>query len=262
MSLSSLLFMKPNRIPKIIHYCWLSENPFPKNISQYLQSWTNMLPDYELMLWDLNKDHIGEKQWVKEAFEAKKYAYAADYIRVYALYHYGGIYLDTDVEVIKKFDDLLHLPYFVGTEGGNWIEAAILGSEKGADWLQDILPYFDKPFIKSDGTFDMVTMPQVMNTIIGNKRTITVANQQEILQNIDTNYNKHFYLFPEDYFSPKNMGTGAIKVTVNTYAIHHFAMSWIPTIKKILPDIKRILMKVFGVDNITAIIRSTGLSKN
>ncbi|QBO58363.1 glycosyltransferase family 32 protein [Chryseobacterium salivictor] len=241
-------------IPKIIHYCWLSNDPFPKDIAAFIASWQLKLPEYEFMLWDLSRDQIGENLWVQQSFEAKKYAFAADYIRIYALYEYGGIYLDTDVEVIKSFDDLLHLPYFAGTEGGNWIEAAVLGAEKSADWLKDILTYFDKPFVNGDGSYAMVTLPQVMNSIIERKRQIIVADKKEIGENMDRNYQSHFYLFEEDFFSPKNMGTGVIKKTNNTYAIHHFAMSWIPTNQKMLPNIKRALMKMFGVHNINAVI--------
>ena len=253
--------MNTNRIPKIIHYCWLSNDPFPKDIAAFITSWKKILPDYEFMLWDLKRDQVGENVWVKQSFEAKKYAFAADYIRIYALYQYGGIYLDTDVEVVKNFDDLLHLPYFVGTEGGNWIEAAVLGAEKGADWLKDILAYFDKPFVNSDGSYAMITLPQVMNSIIERKRKISVSDKKEIFEDINRNYQSHFYLFQEDFFSPKNMGTGIISKTSNTYAIHHFAMSWIPTNKKIVPNMKRALMKAFGVRNINSLIKFFRLIK-
>lgn len=249
------------KIPKIIHYCWLSNDPFPKDISVFIESWKKILPDYEFMLWDLNRDQMVEKLWVKQTYEARKYAFAADYIRIYALYHYGGIYLDTDVEVLKSFDDLLHLPYFAGTEGGNWIEAAVLGAEKSADWLKEILTYFDKPFVNSDGSYAMITLPQVMNNIIERKRKISVVNRKEIFEEIDRNYKSHFYLFEEDFFSPKNMGTGVIKKTTNTYAIHHFAMSWIPTRKKLIPNMKRKMMKVFGVQNINFVIKFLRLIK-
>lgn len=255
-------YTNSTRIPKIIHYCWLSNDPFPKDIASFMESWKKELPDYELILWDLNRDQMGDNLWVKQSFEAKKYAFAADYIRIYALYHYGGIYLDTDVQVIKNFDDLLHLPYFAGTEGGNWIEAAILGAEKGADWLKDILPYFDKPFINSDGSYAMITLPQVMNRIIERKRQVSVACRKEIFENLEHNYGSHFYLFEEDFFSPKNMGTGVIKKTNNTYTIHHFAMSWIPENKRLLPNIKRVLMKIFGVRTINAGIRFIRLLKS
>lgn len=124
-------------IPKIIHYCWLSGDPFPEKIQHCINSWRKVLPDYEFVLWDTKRFPLELSPWVKEAFKAKKYAFAADYIRVYAIYHYGGIYLDCDVEVIKRFDDLLHLPYFVGEEAtGDRVEVAAFGAEKGTLWVK------------------------------------------------------------------------------------------------------------------------------
>lgn len=101
-------------IPKIVHYCWLSEEPFPKIVKKCIETWHKILPDYDFMLWDLNRFPLDKCKWVKQAYQAKKYAFAADYIRLYALYHYGGIYLDTDVQVLKSYNDLLDLPYFIG----------------------------------------------------------------------------------------------------------------------------------------------------
>ena len=116
-------------IPKIIHYCWLSENPVPEDMLRYMATWKEHLSDYEFIKWDFNRFDINSSVWVKEAFENKKYAFAADYIRFYALYHMGGIYLDSDVEVLKSFDDLLDLPYFVGAEKAQTPEAAVIGAE-------------------------------------------------------------------------------------------------------------------------------------
>ena len=96
-------------IPKIIHYCWLSKDPIPKDMQMFIDGWYEKLPDYEFMLWDFNRFDIHSSQWVKEAFSKKKYAFAADYIRLYALYNYGGIYMDMDVEVLKSFDPFLKL---------------------------------------------------------------------------------------------------------------------------------------------------------
>ena len=103
-------------MPKIIHYCWLSGEPYPELVQRCMQSWKEKLPDYEFMLWDMNRFDIHSVPWVEQACAAKKWAFAADYIRLYALYNYGGIYLDSDVEVLKSFDDLLELPYFFGRE--------------------------------------------------------------------------------------------------------------------------------------------------
>ena len=120
-------------IPKIIHLCWLSGDPYPKKIQYCIDSWKKYLPDYEIMLWDTKRFDVNSLLWTKQAFEAGKYAFAADYIRLYAVYNYGGIYFDSDVEVIKSFDELLNLPYFVGAEAGpEGVELAAFGAEKGS----------------------------------------------------------------------------------------------------------------------------------
>ena len=92
-------------IPKIIHFCWLSDDKFPDVIEKCMASWHKKLPDYEFILWDTNRFNLEDSTWVKQAFESKKYAFAADYIRLFAVFNYGGIYMDTDIEVLKKFDD-------------------------------------------------------------------------------------------------------------------------------------------------------------
>lgn len=234
------------RIPKNIHYCWLSSDPFPAAIQKSMKSWKEKLPEYDFVLWDFEKFDVSESIWVRQAFEAKKYAFAADYIRLYALYHHGGIYLDTDVEVVKNFDDLLELPYFAGTEGGGWIEAGILASEKNADWVKQCLDYFDKPFLKPDNSLDMITLPQIMNRIIQQKQTIEIASKEKIMLNSQRDLGLVYYLFEKDFFCGKNMGTGVVTKTANTYTIHHFAMSWITLGHRFLPDIKRKLIKIFG----------------
>lgn len=119
-------------IPKIIHYCWMSGDSYPSNIQKCINSWHKYLPDYEIWLWDSNRFDIESSMWVKEAYEMKKYAFCADYIRLYALYNYGGIYLDSDVEVLKSYNELLDLPYFMGLESKGIIEAATIGAEKNA----------------------------------------------------------------------------------------------------------------------------------
>jgi len=117
-------------IPKIIHFCWLSNDEYPKKIKKCVASWRKKLPDYEFILWDTNKFDINSTLWTKQAYETKKYAFAADYIRLHAIYTYGGIYLDTDVEVLKRFDNLLNLPYFIGSQHDHLMEAAVIGAEK------------------------------------------------------------------------------------------------------------------------------------
>jgi len=211
-------------IPKVIHYCWLSGDPYPASIQKCLDSWSRVLPDYEIVLWDLNRFKLEDSLWVKQAFEAKKYAFAADYIRLHALYNYGGIYLDSDVEVLKPFDDLLDLPYFIGRENTpDGIEAATMGCEKGMPLMQKMLErYIGRPFIKGDGSYDVETMPLVFRDCI--KKYYKVNNISCIEDFKDDK--DVINLFPVEFFSPKTWNKVTLDITDNTYSIHHFAASW------------------------------------
>ena len=242
-------------IPKIIHYCWLSGDPYPPLIAKCIQTWKEKLPDYEFMLWDTKRFPLENNDWVREAFESKKYAFAADYIRLYAVHKYGGIYLDTDIEVLKNFNDLLDRPYFIGAEGLGIIEAGVFGAEKNSVWVKECLNYYvGRHFIKPDSTFDMLTLPRIMMSQISKKRTFKEVLPHEIEPIEQTKDTNNIYMFPEDYFCAKNHGTGVIEKTENTYCIHHFAMSWLPKKTTFLPNIKRKLMKIFGVNIITSSI--------
>lgn len=137
-------------IPKTIHYCWFSGDPYPELVERCLRSWKRMLPNYKFQLWDGNSFDFDSVPFVREAMSAKKYAFAADYIRLYALYTEGGIYLDSDVEVFKSFDSFLNNSLFLGTEPyivDNKIlydlECAIMGSVKGHPFLKESLEYYN-----------------------------------------------------------------------------------------------------------------------
>lgn len=219
-------------IPKIIHYCWLSNDPIPQNIQLCINSWKTILPDYEIRCWNLERFPLNKSIWVKEAYEQKKYAFAADYIRLYALATEGGIYLDSDVEVIKPFDDLLNLPYFICKENSpQGLEAATIGAEKGTPWIRKCLEqYHAKHFIEKDGSFNTTVLPSILKKCIINNFTMQQINSpSEFIANPDI-----VCIFPSDYFSPKNYVTKKIKITKNTYSIHHFAGTWQPLWKKIL----------------------------
>jgi hypothetical protein len=243
-------------IPKTIHYCWLSGDPFPETIAKCMATWKTQLPDYEFILWDTKRFDLESSLWVKQAFETKKYAFAADYIRLYAVYHFGGIYMDTDVEVVKPFDDLLSLPYFVGSEGGGIIEAGVFGAQKGMPWLKDCLSYYDnKAFIKPDGTPDTWTLPRIMMASIEKNRTVIELPKAQIMQKLTQDIPGQLLMFPPDFFCAKNHGTGVVYKNENTYSIHHFAMSWISKKHTFFPNLKRKLMKFFGVGFISGLIR-------
>lgn len=247
-------------IPKIIHYCWLSGDDFPPLIKKCIATWKAHLPDYEFILWDTNKFKLEDNIWVKQAFDSKKYAFAADYIRLHAVYNYGGIYLDTDIEVLKSFNNLLERPYFVGTEGEGIIEAGIFGAEKHNDWVERSLDYYKgKNFINSDGSFNTWTLPRIMMQQISQIKTFKEVLPESITPTDQRKFSKTIYIFPKEFFCAKNQGTGVIEKTDNSYCIHHFAMSWIPKNQLIIPSLKKRLMRVFGVKTINKLIRITGL---
>ncbi len=228
-------------IPKIIHFCWLSGDSYsPLNI-KCLESWRKILPDYEMMLWDTHRIDINSNVWLKQSYENKKYAFAADYIRFYALYNFGGIYLDMDVEVLKPFDRLLNSKEIIGTEVSGDIEAAVIGVEKGCDWIRKCLMYYEnRSFIKSDGTFDMQPVPLLIKSIIKKEKNIEV---------------KPYY-----YFSPKNYNIGKINLSDKTYCIHHFDGKWIPkglryTLNKDIHIILYYILGRVGHNKVVSLIR-------
>ncbi|MEK6153516.1 glycosyltransferase [Flavobacteriaceae bacterium 3-367] len=250
-------------IPKKIHYCWLSGDPFPELIARCIESWEKYLPDYEFILWDTNRFNMDDSVWVSEAFETKKYAFAADYIRLYAVYHHGGIYLDTDIEVLKSFNDLLHLPYFLGSEGQGIIEAGVFGAEKNTPWIAECLKHYDnRAFIKIDGSLDQATLPRIMMQQVKQLYILEELTSPEIKTlDYSAKEEKKVYMFPQDYFCAKNHGTGMIEKTENTYSIHHFAMSWVSKKRTVLPNIKRKLMGVIGVKAVNNLILLFGFRK-
>ncbi len=209
-------------IPKVIHYCWLSNDPVPANLQTCMDSWKVKLPDYDFILWNLERFDINASQWVREAFEARKYAFAADYIRLYAVFHYGGIYMDMDVEVVKSFDDLLASPYILGLESESGIEAGVFGAEKYNPFLKKCLAYYaGRSFLKENGTFDMRPLPAVMLEILTGSYLLGERNAVGIP--LDS---RRMYLFPPDYLTAKSYLSGKIEATERTYTIHHFAGSW------------------------------------
>ncbi len=218
-------------IPKKIHYCWLSNDPIPEKLQRCIDSWKRILPDYEIIKWDLNRFPLDKNIWVKQAFERKKYAFAADYIRLYALSTEGGIYMDSDVEVLKPFDPLLSLPYFICKENSpQGVEAAVLGAEAHTPWVDKCLEYYNgKTFINLDNTENKKVLPAIMIDCIKNNFQIRwITSPKEFACSSEV-----VNILPFDYFSPKSYVTKKINITSNTYSIHHFAGTWVPLWRKI-----------------------------
>lgn len=230
-------------IPKIIHYCWLSDDPIPESLQNYMKTWKEKLPDYKFIRWSFDNFDKESSKWVSEAFDNKKYAFAADYIRLYSLYHYGGIYLDMDVEVLKPFDKFLSLKTMLCFENSNngSLEVAAFGTEKGSKWVKDCLKrYKQRSFVKEDGSFDTKPLPTVIKEyLLENgytiKKVTSIAEAKLLLDE------KTLPVFPYHYFSPKSYLTGKMEISNETFAIHHFAGSWLTKWQRLKLKIHHVL---------------------
>lgn len=209
-------------VPKRVHYCWLSGEPQPEMIRRYIDGWKKILPDYEFWLWDRERFDIASVPWVQEAFDLKKYAFAADYIRFYALYHYGGIYLDSDVEVLKSFDPFLVHRSFIGFEYCSIPEAAVIGAEKGVPWIGDCLDWYrGESFHTCEGKIKTSPVPLLIKKVLEIRTGVPI---------IDTGKKVDFpevTLYPFCYFSPKNCYKGTIETTSETVTVHNFTAMWL-----------------------------------
>ena len=218
-------------IPKIIHYCWLSDEPVPEKFQKFMNTWKELLPDYEFIKWDFSKFDKDSSDWVSEAFAHKKYACASDYIRLYAIYYYGGIYLDMDIEMIKPFGELLNKTYMFAYENpsGAGIEAGCFGAEKGDSFLKACLErYKGRHYVLEDGSFDRTILPVVM---------------KKCLEDEKFNYK----VYNHNYFTAKSFETGRIKITDETYCVHHFAGTWKTKEEKDFIHEMNRLSRIFGI---------------
>lgn len=197
-------------IPKKLHYCWFSGEPYPDSIQKCLDSWSKHLVDYEFIHWDFAKAAALNIPWVNQALSQKNWAFAADAVRLYALYTEGGIYLDTDVEILRPLDAFLNQSYIFGYENGSdRIEAAIMGAEKGFVPLKVALDFYkNQEFKYSEKTVDQMVLPNIL---------------REAFKDF-----KDLQILPESAFSPKSFVDGKIRITAETYSIHHFRSSWRP----------------------------------
>lgn len=151
-------------IPKIIHYCWFGRGQMPELAVKCIESWKRYLPEYELMLWNEDTFDLDMYPYAREAYDNRKFAFVTDVVRLWALEKFGGVYMDTDVEILKPLDDLLNLPAFTGYEASlsNALVTGLMASAAHGVWVTEQLEYYKgKHFVKEDGTLDMKT-----NTII------------------------------------------------------------------------------------------------
>ena len=251
-------------IPKIIHYCWLSDDPIPHQYQEYIDEWHAIMPEYTIKKWDRNVFNLEDHPFAKAAFEAKKYAFAADYIRIYALYTEGGIYLDSDVKVIKSFDPFLKYKYFTSFEN-HWnesqynlllnkyidnegnrlpnkdyvlnvgLQAAIIGAESKLPYIKDMLDFYEISEFKINNGKTVFVPAPLIHAKFAEKYGFVYKDIFQLLQD-------NMVVFPSNYFATKG-----INEDENTCAIHCCAGSWVKTDGIIKQYLKRnkILMSIY-----------------
>lgn len=231
-------------IPRIIHYCWFGRGEMPQLAKDCIASWHRFMPHWEYKLWNEDNFDVTCTPYTKEAYEAGKYAFVSDYVRLYALEKEGGVYLDVDFEVYKPFDDLCHLQAFAGIEGSkrNPVMMGVCASEPHGQWVTEMLEsYKNRHFIKTDGSLDLTTNVQFITGIMAADGFRQDGTEQ--------NY-KDLHIFPADYFSPRHT-TGEYIRTKNTYCEHKALGSW--TNKK--NGWKGMILAIVGQRNMTRLIK-------
>ena len=234
-------------IPKIIHYCWFGKGEKSALIQKCINSWHQYLPDYQIIEWNENNFSVNELKYTRDAYKAKKYAFVSDVARVKALYEYGGIYLDTDVEVFQSFDSILDNKCVLGFEEGNYIATSMMATEAQFDFFLDFYNLYKKiPFINENGEINQTTNVSKITQLLiqqGLKRDNTL----QILSN-------GIKVYPLEYFSPYIYGYGTYLYTKNTICVHYFDISWQPKRVKILRNIKKYIVWIIGLENTRKLI--------
>lgn len=227
-------------IPKTIHYCWFGGNPLPALAQKCIHSWKKYLPDYTIIEWNESNFDVSCVPYVREAYEAKKFAFVSDYARFWILYNHGGVYFDTDVEIIKPIDHIIEKGAFMGIENqiGSFIQVSPglgIGCEAYHPFYKEMLDAYANIHFVINGSYNYKTIGQYNTELLRNKGLQNINN----IQTVD-----NITIYPFDYFSPIDTTTKRIHITANTCAIHHYAGSWLDgkeskfkvKLRKVLPE--------------------------
>ena len=221
-------------IPKVIHYCWFGKGEMPRLAQKCIKSWKKYCPDYEIICWNEENFDVNQNRYMKEAYEAGKWAFVSDFARLKIVYDNGGIYLDTDVELIKPIDDLLENGGFMGFDEKGIVATGLgFGAEKGNKIVGEFLKdYDDISFILPDGSYDLTPCPD--------RNTDTLKKLGMDIQNTNQTFMDVVFL-PKECLCPMDYYTGKKTITKNTYSIHHYSASWTSNVTKRTTRIKRII---------------------
>ena len=234
-------------IPKIIHYCWFGGNPLPKSALKCIESWRKFFPDYEIKEWNESNFDVNMMAYTREAYAAKKYAYVSDVARFYILYHEGGLYFDTDVEVVAPFDDILKKGAFMGIEipaDENIKQPSVnpglgLGVESNHPFFDKMLKHYEKShFVDEKGV-------QMEGTVVAH--TTDMLKEQGLKPTNAIQQVEGIWIYPMDYFNPLEDATGILRKTKNTRSIHWYSKTWLDKPMWYF-RITRLIHRFFGVN--------------
>lgn len=228
-------------IPKIIHYCWFGGLEKPKKVMKYIETWKKHLPDYEIIEWNENNFPVNYCDYTLEAYKAKKYAFVSDVARLYALKEYGGIYFDTDIEVLKSLNEYLDCSMILSFESESLLMTGFVAASKGNKHICALLEeYNNRNFTNADGSLNVVANTVFLTEYMKNNGLVCNCRNQIIDNDIYVYTNKIFGAFDADnsYFD----------INENTVLVHRCMASWGSKKFKVKFFIMRILAKVLGVE--------------
>lgn len=236
------------KIPKKIHYCWFGGNPLPDLDKNCIETWKKFCPDYEIIRWDESNYDITKNKYMMQAYEKKKWGFVPDFARLDIIYNEGGIYLDTDVELVKSLDELLKYEAYMGFEEGTYINPGLgFGAIKEQKEIKKLLSIYDNlEFINENGSINEIPSP-IMNTNF-------LVSQGAIMNNTIQEING-MTLLPKDYLAPLSYDTGKLELTENTYSIHLYNMSWMENNKKKWIKRKQKLASKIGIEFANLVIK-------
>lgn len=227
-------------IPKIIHYCWFGNGEKPEIVKKCIDSWREKCIGYAIIEWNERNFDINSNKFVREAYAKKKYAFVSDYVRLFVLKNFGGIYLDTDVEVLKNFDEYLNNKSFWGLEAGNYIATSTIGTEINNPLIEAFYKeYLDRSFINEDGTLNVGTNVEIISKKF-KELGAKLDGSKEIIEGIGV-------IYPTEIFSPYDYRYYKDYRTDKTVTVHYFYKSWISKKDKIKQFLKKGFIKIFGV---------------